>query len=912
MYNILRIDQCIVLVFLCTVLPSFLFATHNRAGQITYVQKGNYTIYVTVTTYTKASSVQADRDSVLIDWGDGNSYMIPRTNGDGILIGNNTKHNTYEAEYTYPGPSTYTISVQDPNRVSNILNVNNSNSENIEFYIETTFTFTNASFDGPNNSVVLLQSPIDIACVGKTFKHIPNPFDKDGDSISFELITPLQANGIEVPEFVMPNEIIPGANNNITFDVNTGKIVWDSPQKGGEYNIAFRVNEYRNGKKISSMIRDMQIFVIDCDNNPPKIDVIEEICVVAGKSIELDVMVSDPDSGQKVKLEATGAPFFVEPNTASMDQPAQYMDAPFNAKFIWQTRCEDVSKNTYQVVFRAVDNYFNESSGLADLKAVNIRVVAPAPENLISSSENKAIKLYWDSPYTCEQTDNDFFRGFSIWRKRSATQYEPDTCSPGLSKSVYKKIAFNVATLESDKYIYLDNDIEKGVTYCYRVQADFSLKTELGFPYNLVESLPSEEVCDQTLLDIPLLLNVDVQKTDISGNVFLRWMKPNLLDFDTIKNPGPYKYQLQRANSISGEDFTDLSGTEVITPFMDIEIDTQFIDTEINTIQRGYNYRVTMYVNGDFDNIYDVSPTSSSIYVTSVGKDRQINLNWNSNTSWTNHLYKIYQSEKLNGNYTLIDSTEHTNLLIKNLTNGKLYCHYIESYGDYQSDQLPHPLLNKSNISCTEPIDSIPPCEPIFNVSNLCDKADKNVAEEEFQNLVQWKDISLTCENSDDAIGYKIYFKQNEMGELQFIEFIEGTENTKFTHKPEDGLLACYFVTAIDSFGNESPIGEPVCIEDCPSYILPNTFTPNGDSYNDIFKPILNRFIKRIDIKIFNERGVRVFETTNPEIQWNGTDMNDKILPNGVYYYTCITYKIDLIGNEKVFEKLSGYIELLK
>lgn len=912
MYNILRIKPCIVLVFLCSILPLFLFATHNRAGEITYVQKDNYTIAVTVTTYTKASSVQADRDSVFINWGDGNGYMIPRTNGDGSLIGNNTKYNTYEGEYTYPGPSTYTISVQDPNRVSNILNVNNSNSENIEFYIETTFTFTNASFDGPNNSVVLLQSPIDIACVGKTFKHIPNPFDKDGDSIAFELITPLQTEGVEVPEFVMPDQIIPGADNKITFDVNTGEIVWDAPQKGGEYNLAFRVNEYRNGKKISSMIRDMQIFVIDCNNNPPRIDVIDEICVVAGDLIELEVMVSDPDPGQKVKLEATGAPFFVQPNTASMNLPAQYLAPPYTAIFSWQTRCEDVSKNTYQVVFRAVDNYFNESSGLADLKAVNIKVVAPAPENLSSTSENKAIKLYWDSPYNCEETDNDFFRGFSVWRKRNSTEYEPDSCSPGLSKSDYKKIAFNLTSQENGQYVYLDEDIEKGITYCYRVQADFSQKTELGFPYNLVESLPSREICDQALLDIPLLLNVDVLSTNIAGNIYIRWMKPNLMDFDSIKNPGPYKFQLQRANTIDGTNFIDIPGTEIITPFIGALIDTQYTDTGINTIEQGYNYRIAMYANGDFNEIYDYSPTSSSLFTTSVGKDRQISLNWESNTSWANYNYKIYQSDQINGTYTLIDSTDQTSFLVEKLINGKEYCHYIESYGDYLSEELPKPLINKSNISCTQPIDSIPPCGPIFKVSNRCEEADSNLPEEEFQNIITWKDITLECEESDDAIGYNIYFKLNEMDELEFIEFIKGTDNTNFVHKPEDGLLACYFVTSIDSFGNESPIGNSICIEDCPSYILPNTFTPNGDSYNDIFKPILNRFIKKINIKIFNERGVQVFETSDPEILWNGTDMNNRFLPNGVYYYTCITYKLDLNGNEQVFDKLSGYIELLK
>ena len=55
---------------LILIAPS-LYATHNRAGDITYVQIGPLKIRLTVTTYTKASSTGADRDSITLSWGDG-------------------------------------------------------------------------------------------------------------------------------------------------------------------------------------------------------------------------------------------------------------------------------------------------------------------------------------------------------------------------------------------------------------------------------------------------------------------------------------------------------------------------------------------------------------------------------------------------------------------------------------------------------------------------------------------------------------------------------------------------------------------------------------------------------------------------------------------------------------------------
>ena len=78
-------------------------ATHNRAGEITYVQTGPLSIEATVTTYTKASSTGADRDSILVDWGDGETEIIFRSNGQGEIIpGEDIKINFYISTHTYP------------------------------------------------------------------------------------------------------------------------------------------------------------------------------------------------------------------------------------------------------------------------------------------------------------------------------------------------------------------------------------------------------------------------------------------------------------------------------------------------------------------------------------------------------------------------------------------------------------------------------------------------------------------------------------------------------------------------------------------------------------------------------------------------------------------------------------------
>ena len=408
-------------------------ATHNRAGEITYVQSDELTIIATITTYTKSTSTQADKDSILIDWGDGTTSFILRTNGQGsgVDLGNNVKFNTYIQTHTYPGRATYTICLVDPNRVGEIQNLNYPNSENIRFAIQTTFTFTNKQFDGNNNSVTLLQPPIDIACVNKQFIHKPNAYDVDGDSLAFELTMPFKGCDEFVDDYKFPNEIIPNGND-FFFDKTDGTIIWDSPKKAGEYNVAFFVYEYRNGELLNTVLRDMQIFVLDCDNDPPNIEAPDEICVIAGDTVEFEIVITDPNVGQRVIVGATGSPFLITPNTAIFNAPLVYTDVPFTATFQWITRCEDIADEPYQVVFRAVDNFFflnDLVTGLADLHDVKIIVSGPPPENLSAESDKNVIELSWDLPYACEVTDSMYFQGFSVWRSENSINLSLDTCN---------------------------------------------------------------------------------------------------------------------------------------------------------------------------------------------------------------------------------------------------------------------------------------------------------------------------------------------------------------------------------------------------------------------------------------------------------------------------------------------------
>ncbi len=886
-------------------MPAMIFATHNRAGEITYRQTGPLTIEMTIITYTKASSVAADRDSLDVSWGDGSKQFVLRDNNKTRFEANDIKINFYIATHTYPGVATYTISFLDPNRVGGILNVNYPNSIDIPFFLSTTFTLLDQQFQGYNNSAVLLQPPIDIGCVNKLFIHNPNAYDVDGDSLAYEFAAPLQALNTPVPGYKYPDEIGSSSGNTFTINPVTGEVRWNSPKLQGEYNIAIKIKEYRNGKLINVILRDMQILIKVCENEPPTIKTEEEICVIAGTKININIEVNDPNPNQKVKLSATGGPLTLN-DAAKLIGPAFFTSVKFSARLEWQTNCNHISDQYYQIVLRAVDNFNPDSTGLAILKTIRIKVVGPPPKNLRSKSVNGQIRLDWDSPYDCEITDNAYFQGFSVWRKIASSNFAPDTCNPGLTGSPYQKIVFKTTANDGSSYFYVDTKTEKGNTYCYRVQAEFARLTTTGNPFNRVESLPSNETCLVLLRDLPLITKVSVDSTsENDGTIHVRWTRPLAEQLDTVQNPGPYRYEIWA----SDESMQFVKKQTFNTPFFSNTPDSNFFDTKLNTLRKQYFYYIRFFAA---DKKVGESPIASSLFLTVAPSDKMNKLLWNSETPWLNIKYKVFKKNEL-GNFILINETQNTSYDDLNLSNDVEYCYKIQSSGTYAISNIEDPIFNLSQIACQMPQDNVASCPPVTDVINICDRLQSDINPTELYNTITWTNPRLQCPDiADDIVAYNIYYAETTADKLQVIYKQPVAEGFTYFHFPVNGLLGCYAVTSVDSLGNESILSNSVCVDNCPFYELPNTFTPNGDGFNDVFKPKVNLFVYQIDLKVFNQWGNLVFETQDPDINWNGTNSSGTMLADGTYYYTCKVLENRVTGIKESKNILTGFIHLIK
>lgn len=881
--------------FLLFALSSF--ATHNRAGEITYKHVSGFTYEFTITTYTKVSGVSADADRTRlgIAWGDGTFDSLDRISQ--IFLDADIKQNKYIGIHTYSGPFTYVVGVSDPNRIENIININNS--VNTLFYLEDTVKILDPNIIGFNSSPQLLNPPIEYGNVGQIFTHNPNAFDPDGDSLSYSISSPLQASGLPVSGYSPPNLISPGPNNQISINQLTGELTWNTPQQVGIYNIVIIIKEYRNGILIGTVIRDLQIIIDDTNNQPPVLNVPVKLCKIIGDTIRFTATASDPNLQDKVTLSANGAPFIVtsSPATFVAGVPANPVSGIFN----WNTNCDHLLKNDYLVVFNAVDNF--NGPPLTAQKTLSIKLLAPPPKNFTATLNliNKTVALKWDSLYVC--AGNAKFQNFSVWRKKGCNN-PLDTCNSDLASLGYTKIG------TTKFYSFIDNTIQSGNQYSYRVVANFGDRTNANLVLNAFSGLPSTESCVIIPADVPVIYNVDVRNTDAAtGQIYVEWSRPFADKLDTIANPGPYVIKLYRATGLNGTNYTLVKTVNAAT-FSAIT-DTTFLDNGLNTVLNAYNYKIVFFARTN-DSLGS-SEMASSVFLSISPAFETLNLSWNFNVPWVNSSYVIFR--KLPGGSTFDSLTTVTTKSYQdiNLMNDSLYCYKIKATGSYSIVGLKTPLINYSQEVCARPKDTVPPCTPILTVNNFC--TDSRLDTSEFKNYLNWTyNETGNCISNDITI-VRIFYAKTSSDTLKQIDSVVNSTFNLYTHTLDGrNLAACYALQAIRKNGNESLLSNKVCVDNCPIYNLPNAFTPNGDGQNDLYTPIIPyRFVEKIDMKIYNRWGNLVFETANPDINWNGYDYKtNKPLFTGVYYYICDVYYLTVDGIKKLEKPLSGYIHLFR
>ncbi|MFP4025156.1 MAG: gliding motility-associated C-terminal domain-containing protein [Thiohalospira sp.] len=856
----MKLLQFFLFVFIALFLTQSLRATHNRAGEITYTQISDLTFEITVTTYTYTLS-NVDREELEISWGDGTYSMVSRH--DFVMLPDYYQRNRYVARHTFPGPGVYEVLVEDPNRNYGVENI--PNSVNTVFSVKTTI-YVNPEF-GHNNTPLLLNPPINKAAQFRKFVHNPGAFDPDGDSLSYFLTECTGEDGNPISGYTLPS-----ATNYIGIDEVSGDLVWDSPPDTGKFNIAIQIDEWRNGIKIGSLVRDMQIDVFATENHPPENDAFKDWCVLAGDTVETFLRSTDIDY-DAIEHSATGGPFHFQTSSAVLEEISSNPGEVIS-KFTWATKCNHIRKSEYMVLITAKDAH--PDINLVDVDNFLIKVIGPPPKDLSLEPGNAFMRLGW-KPGNCNPAK------YLIYRRVDSLDYTPDSCVTGLPEET----GFEFAGETTDT-LFIDNNngegLVQGFNYCYRIVAEFA---------DGAQSYPSEEVCGTIAPGFPVITNVSVLKTDdTEGEILLRWVKPDNLD-TVPEAEGPFKYIIYRSDEAYGMRLKKIDSIAGLD-------DTVFFDSGLNTTETQYSYEVALYNDTPGNRFKIGNPQlASSIFLNLNPFDNSITINIEKNTPWLDNEYIIFKLNNATMDYDSIDYSLNREYTDTKLANGTQYCYMVKSMGYYKVGDDEFYTENYSHKTCEIPEDFQRPCPPSLNVRSSCDS---------LKNVLTWNNPNLTC--ADDVIGYKIYFTNQYDSPLDSIDRIMGPENTIYEHFPEETMGGCYAVSAVDSFYNESDLSYVSCVDDCAYYELPNVFTPNNDGINDIYmaKNPLN-YVEKVHMRIFNRWGELIFETEDPLINWDGTIKNsNKKVSTGVYYYICDVWEPRITGLE--VRNMAGFIHV--
>ncbi|MFM2048334.1 MAG: hypothetical protein RI955_882, partial [Bacteroidota bacterium] len=253
----------ILLIIVLLISTSQLFASHLMGGQITAKRIDSFKYEMILTVYRDTDGIPVYPTEYFNFSVDSQGTWIPiamhsvaKDSGAYFLNGTEVYH--YIDTMLFPSAGKFLINYNNCCRNAAIINMSNPIGESL--FLQTILTIDSS---GGNSTPEFLNPPVTLAQKNWPWYYNPLPYDADGDSIAWQLVTPLGASGIVVAGYSIPrgNALMP-----FTLDSVTGAITW-MPDTIGHFVASFLVSEFKNGIKIGEIRRDMQIIVQDDPSN---------------------------------------------------------------------------------------------------------------------------------------------------------------------------------------------------------------------------------------------------------------------------------------------------------------------------------------------------------------------------------------------------------------------------------------------------------------------------------------------------------------------------------------------------------------------------------------------------------------------------------------------------------------------
>lgn len=168
--------------------------------------------------------------------------------------------------------------------------------------------------------------------------------------------------------------------------------------------------------------------------------------------------------------------------------------------------------------------------------------------------------------------------------------------------------------------------------------------------------------------------------------------------------------------------------------------------------------------------------------------------------------------------------------------------------------------------------------------------------------------------NSISAMDPKVQFVNTSENATSYLwDFdMDNQQSTDFS--PEfifPSYVGAYSVKLVASNdeGCKDSIVRIINIQDEMVYYVPNAFTPDGDEFNQTFRPVFTSGFdpQNFTMRIFNRWGETVFESHDAGFGWDGT-YQGTMVPDGTYSWNIVVKQF----YSDAFESISGHVSLIR
>ena len=268
----------------------------------------------------------------------------------------------------YNEPEGYYMSWERCCRNDGVVNIEGPDATGMTFYMEFPAVVDAQGNPLINSSPIINKPASDKLCRTEEYVYSFKATDADNDSLVYSLVQPLAGNASTTSPIVPPTaapyapvKFSPGYTINnmisgtppLSINSQTGEIRV-APNRVGMYIFGVRCEEFRNGKKIGEVRREMQYIVLNCVSNAaPSVSFKmngSSVPYQPGDTLVFSdpndfcgtVYFTDPDKGKRLRLKVESA--------ASQPQPALSVmhgfaaDTALTSELCWQS-CESYDVN---------------------------------------------------------------------------------------------------------------------------------------------------------------------------------------------------------------------------------------------------------------------------------------------------------------------------------------------------------------------------------------------------------------------------------------------------------------------------------------------------------------------------------------------------------------------------------------